>query len=83
MGRNQRGQGSIIEAGVPESPGLSNNLRHIWWHLHKLSGWGKAKGRSPVPWEVWELRPAWPKCPVGTEGGKPRPDNGLPNLAPC
>jgi hypothetical protein len=29
------------------------------------------KGRSPVPWEVRELRPAWPKCPVGTEGGSP------------
>jgi len=29
------------------------------------------KGRSPVPWEVWELRPGWPKCPVGTEGGSP------------
>ena len=45
----------------------------------RASGRGKAKGRSPVPWEVWELRP---KCPAGTEGGKPRPDYCLPNLTP-
>src|SRR5215216_4273902 len=45
-------------------------------------GPGQYKGLSPVPWEVWELRPGWSKCPVGTEGGKPRPDYGLPNLTP-
>ena len=39
----------------------------------RASGWGKAKGRSPVPWEVWGLRPAWPNGPVGTEGGSPDP----------
>src|SRR5919107_399901 len=39
----------------------------------------KRKGRSPVPWEVWGLQP---KCPVGTEGGKPRADYCLPNLTP-
>ena len=29
-----------------------------------------------------KLRPGWCKGPVGTEGGKPRPDYGLPNLTP-
>jgi hypothetical protein len=36
----------------------------------RASGRGRAKGRSPVPWEVWELRP---KCPVETEGGNLTP----------
>jgi len=27
-------------------------------------------------------RPRWCKSPAGTEGGKPRPDYGLPNLSP-
>ena len=26
-------------------------------HAPPYSAKGKAKGRSPVPWEVWELRP--------------------------
>src|SRR5687768_4332102 len=29
-----------------------------------------------------KLRPGWCKGPVGTEGGKPRPDYELPNLTP-
>jgi len=42
----------------------------------RASGWGKAKGRSPLPWEVWELRP-YGRAQEGVPNARP-----LPNLTP-
>jgi hypothetical protein len=41
----------------------------------RASRWGKAKGRSPVPWEVWGLRPV-----SGRDGGGESPDRTIAYL---
>jgi hypothetical protein len=72
------GANMVAPSEVPRNAGVqSERPRLRGWS--RRGGQGQYKGRSPVPWEVWEFRP---KCPAGTEGGKPRPDYCLPNLTP-
>jgi hypothetical protein len=51
---------------------------------HRIPVWFRCGAVPNGPRETGarKLRPGWCKGPVGTEGGKPRPDYGLPNLTP-